>query len=306
MSPKSQPPESQPPPQASPPPPWQRPDGVAPGTWQYVHQRSIASHYDRFVEDTPLCGLDQAYVTRWLGRPPRMWPAAGGGTVAGRRPLVLDLGCGTGRLSWPIAELGWDVLAVDLSRPMLEVLVDKAPRRGPAADPVSDEPPGGNVWPCRANLVALDGLADGIAQHAVCMFSTLGMIRGRAFRRRFLRHAARLVVPGGGMILHVHRRWAALGEPGGVARLLRSAWRSRTDSHWEFGDFVYAYRGLDNMFMHRFSRRELRRDLAATGWQIRAVDAISADGRELVRRRRDAGGYFVRCQRLSDAARPSD
>ena len=49
---------------------------------------------------------------------------------------------------------------------------------------------------CRANLVELDGVRDKSLDGAICLFSTLGMIRGRKNRRRVLDHAQRILRPG--------------------------------------------------------------------------------------------------------------
>lgn len=40
--------------------------------------------------------------------------------------LALDLGCGAGRNAVPLARMGWEVVGIDLSRPMLEATVDRA------------------------------------------------------------------------------------------------------------------------------------------------------------------------------------
>lgn len=41
-------------------------------------------------------------------------------------PRVLDLGCGAGRNAVPLARLGWDVVGIDLSWPMLEAAGQRA------------------------------------------------------------------------------------------------------------------------------------------------------------------------------------
>lgn len=265
------------------PPPWRRPPGVAKGTWQYVHQRTIARHYDDFVADTPLCQLDRQYVLDHLTAslaPPAPKAAVNSGSV---NHLVLDLGCGTGRLSQPICESGADVLAIDLSQPMLEELS--------VTDP-GDTP---RVMPLRANLVQLDAVRDSIADHAICMFSTLGMIQGHANRIQFLSHVARVVRPGGTLVLHVHRRWAAIRELGGITRLLRSFWYSVREDEAEFGDATYAYRGLEDMFMHRFTSSEVSAELMAAGWTVDRIDQVDLTGQGLTDSTWNSAGFFVVC-----------
>ena len=149
----------------------------------------------------------------------------------------------------------------------------------------------------RANLVELDCFTDDAFDHAVCMFSTIGMIHGRDHRRKMLSHVARILAPGGSFVFHVHHRWAALGEPGGALRLIASWWRSRRLKSHEFGDATYAYRGIEDMFMHRFSRTELLRDLNVTGWRMDKLYCLSADGSKIIEppriSRHRVGGFIV-------------
>ncbi len=241
-----------------------------------MHQRSIADHYDAFVADTPLCRLDQRLLADWLP-----------GAPDASEQVVLDLGAGTGRASLALAQRGYRVIAIDLSQPMLERLLQRVhgvDRRLA-------------VLPLRANLVELDALANDSADHAICLFSTLGMIRGRQHRLAMLQHAARIVRPGGKLIVHVHNRWAALREPRGTARLIQSRLASWLHRECEFGDAVYSYRGLQKMFLHRFSRRELCRALQQGGWTIRALQRVSIDGSDIQSSRAIPGGFIVLAQR---------
>jgi SAM-dependent methyltransferase len=250
-------------------PHWRRPAGVAPGTWDYVNDRTIADRYDAFVADTPLCRFDQDVLSQVL-------PGC-----ETRQEVVLDLGCGSGRTALPLAARGYSMVGIDLSQSMLRVL---------KAKPVAGA---GLVMPIRANLVQLDCLADRTADHAVCLFSTLGMVQGRIHRRQVLRHAARIVRPGGSFLVHVHHRWAALREPGGVGQLVRSWWRSRGSSPWDFGDSVYAYRGLGSMFLHRFSRSEIVHDLIDSRWQPKSIWSVRIDGGGTTGKFEIPGGFLV-------------
>ncbi len=242
---------------------WRRPPGVAPGTWHYVHQRSIADHYDAFVEAAAVCRLDSEILTKVL---------PGVSDPATRPETVLDLGCGTGRTALPLARRGYHVIAIDLSEPMLAVLNQK----------IAAETTSGTIYPIKANLVDLGGIADGQADHAVCLFATMGMVQGRANRRAAMRHIGRIVRPGGSLVIHVHNRWAALSESGGYQSLARSWWNSIRKRDTEFGDATYAYRGLRDMFMHRFSRRELTSDLKASGWKIDDFLRLAIEGDRLL------------------------
>ena len=251
---------------------------MAPGTWDYVNERSIANHYDAFVADTPLCRLDQEILSR-------VFPGSD------RREMVLDLGCGSGRAAIPLATRGYQVIAIDLSQSMLEVMESKWTACNAPGD-------FGCVLPLRANLVQLDCLADHSADHAVCLFSTIGMIEGRAKRQQMLHHVSRVVKPGGSLLVHVHHRWAALCEAGGCRELVRSWWRSRFDSTCEFGDATYAYRGIAEMFMHRFSKRELLSDLTKARWRLESLWPLSIEGSEIVRRWTIPGGYLAHATTL--------
>ena len=276
---------NQPPRQGRPrdkPPDWLRPRGVAPGTWAYANERAIADHYDAFVADTPLCETDQSILHEFF---PPIRTTQATETIE----KIIDLGCGSGRNAVDLAERGYSVVGVDLSQSMLEALRRKSDRNS-------------QVSGVRANLVDLDCFADGAFDHAVCMFSTLGMIQGRKHRRRMLAHVARVVTPGGRFIFHVHHRWAALAEPGGWKRLAASWWRSKRTSDHDFGDATYAYRGIENMFMHRFSRREIIEDMSATGWSIDNIDCLSTDGGSIVKKPRimshRVGGFSIAARNL--------
>jgi len=266
-------------------PQWRRPPGVAAGTWQYVQQRAIADHYDDFVADTPLCRLDSRLILPLLSK-----QRSRENNLPGAKEVpatILDLGCGSGRHSIALAAAGFRVIAVDLSQPMLQTLRRK----------LDQQATGVLVHPLRGNLVQLGFLANQSADAAICLFSTLGMVQTQPARREVLRHVARTVRAGGLFVLHVHNRWAALREPRGFRRLARSALDAWRTAEGEFGDAVYAYRGLDEMFMHRYSRRELVADLRHSGWSIQQMHRVSIDGSRFETGARICGGFIAVCRR---------
>jgi SAM-dependent methyltransferase len=239
-------------------PDWRLPPGVPRGVWDYAESRSVADDYDAYHAGNPLFEFEGRFLAEELGEP----PADGSGVIA-------DLGCGSGRTLLPLVERGWSGLAIDLSQPMLDVVARKARERGLRVECV------------RANLVEVtpDVVPDAAATHALCLFSTLGMIRGREHRVAALRHMARVLRPGGRLVLHVHNFWFNLRDPGGPWWALRSRVAPRAADGGEIGDKVFPYRGVPNFFLHVFRAGELRRDLADAGLRVRRWAPLAAGHR---------------------------
>ena len=255
-------------------PAWRLPEGVAAGTWEYTQTDSIATGYQRFLAQTPLIKRDIEWLLGELPSP-----------LANRATRVIDLGCGDGRALRALWEAGYEVLGVDLSQPMLREVTRKEH--------------GNEIGRrlLRANLVQLDGLRDGSADHACCLFSTIGMIRGRRHRRQFLGHVARILKPGGTLVLHVHNRNSAWRDRPSAAAWLRSAWEAIRFDGNEMGDRTYSYRGLSDMFLHTYSRSELLHDFVASGWKVVRLVPLSIDGGAALRHPnllpgRRAGGFL--------------
>ncbi|MCA9191125.1 MAG: class I SAM-dependent methyltransferase [Planctomycetales bacterium] len=254
---------------------WQLPLGVNRGTWDYLTSSHIATEYDNYFTDSGMMKLDLEFILPWL---PKCTESAAG-------PIIADLGCGTARVAERFQDLDYRFLNIDLSEHMLSTAQRKGLDRQRAA------------W-IQANLVELDGLNSCSIDMAVCLFSSLGMIQGRAHRLTFLKHVVRCLKPGALFICHVHNRYRSLLDPGGLKWLLSGWWKEKTGTTWEYGDRVYAYRGLPAMFLHIFSRREILSDLACAGFENHQVFPIAATGDALLSKRSllvniRAGGYFV-------------
>lgn len=232
---------------------WQLPAGVNRGLWDYLHDATLARGYDASLAGSSLFEIDQRFVLRHCPGPARL----------------VDLGCGTGRLLFTLARLGWRVVGVDLSAEMLAVARTRA---------VAEQLP---VELLQANLVELEALTAGGFDHAACLFSTLGMVLGKEQRRRVVAHAFRLLRPGGRFVLHVHNAWFHL--------------RDRAGRRWLAGDLVRRYRGdaaagdrvmpvhqgIAGLTLHLFTRGEALALLRDAGFRIVAVEPVSLadDGR---------------------------
>ncbi len=225
------------------PPHRQLPPGITRGLWEYVQSPDIAANYDDFFAFNTLFEFDEQVLARHF-RPPG---------------VVVDLGCGTGRALVPLVRRGFRGIAVDLSDRMLAIVREKAQQ---------EELP---IECVRANLVELDHIPDDAADYAMCLFSTLGMIRGRGHRRQALAHARRILKPGGVFVIHTHNFWFHLFDPAGLRWVAGNLLRAPFQRDLERGDKYFPYRGVPSMFLHIFTRRELKRDLKRAGFQLREM-----------------------------------
>jgi SAM-dependent methyltransferase len=207
---------------------WQLPDGVSPGTWDYSESHSVAQDYDGYFQHHGMFGLDQRVMANHLK--PGRW--------------VVDLGCGTGRALEPLLERGLHGVAFDLSQQMLETVRGKPSLRD-------------SVACIRGNAVDLSCFRDESFDYAVCLFSTLGMIRGSDQRERTVAHVSRALVEGGLFVLQVHNYWVHVFDPEGPLWMLRNLFRSRWKKDVELGDRIFPYRGIPNMYLHSFRKQEL-------------------------------------------------
>ncbi len=280
-------------------PAWQLPPGVSRGTWDYVHSEPIAVEYDQFHAGHPLLELDRQLV---------MEVASTCEASKDREALrALDLGCGTGRVMVPLAERGWQVLGVDLSQSMLEQV--QAKWRSGGVDSGAN-PRGGDVFGALGNLAQLEFLETSAFDLAYCLYSSIGMVQGRANRVGMMREVGRSLKKEGRLIVHVHNRGTWWRDPGGVKRCLSDRWRSfresrksrgllnSRDPRWQYGDRVYAYRGLPSMYLHIFSARELQADLRASGFRLERWIVLNRTSSGSLRYRSwfphfRAGGYIA-------------
>jgi SAM-dependent methyltransferase len=227
------------------PPDWNLPEGVNAALWNYAHTPRLALDEDDYFRGHPLFAADARWLDARFHEP---------------GPLV-DLGSGVGRHALRFARRGFPVVAVDLSRPMLEALGTRAAEDG--------------LRVCRvvANLCRLGCFPDASFTYALSMFSTLGMIRGASARRLALAETARILRPGGRLALHAHNIWLNLRNPQGRGWLLSQGIKGVLGRP-DFGDRRMTYRGIPGMEVHLYRWRELRRDLRAAGLRIVEVATI--------------------------------
>lgn len=231
-------------------------------TLRYAQSEHIARDYDRVFADNALFAYDCELLDRWLDTP----------------GSLLDLGCGTGRHVVHFAGRGFGVIGVDLSPHMLQVTRAKLSYAALRARLV------------QGDMMDLDALGVGVVDHAICMFSTVGMIQGHGNRVEFLRTVRRHVEAGGRLVLHVHNALHDAWSPWGPVWLpfakLSARWRGL-----EFGDRVMPlYRTVPDVFLHLFTEDELRLLVSDSGWDI--LDLVHLNERRDGRLRHRVGRRF--------------
>jgi SAM-dependent methyltransferase len=228
---------------AAPVPDWQLPRGVSRGLRDYFKDADIASTYDEQLIGSSLVVADQHFAERYFDQPGRL----------------IDLGCGTGRLLVPFARRGYWVLGVDLSAEMLKQAGTRA---------VTDRVV---IHRLRANLVELQGLCDQAFDYAACLFSTLGMIMGQAYRQQVVAHAFRLLRPGGKFVLHVHNRWFSFWDRPGRRWLAGDLLRALVGRSSKGDRLMPVHQGIAGLTLHLFKRREATDLLRRAGFKVLEV-----------------------------------
>jgi SAM-dependent methyltransferase len=224
------------------PPPWRLPEGVNLPLWEYLNTPRLAAEEDAYFAGHPLFETDTRVLDERF-------------TVPGR---LVDLGCGAGRHAIRFAARGFEVVAIDLSQSMLEAVQRKAGEQGVS------------LLALKANLCDLGFLGEATFDYALCMFSTLGMIRGKPSRAKALHDARRILRPGAELALHVHNLWLNLRDPQGRAWLIRHV-LSALSGRVELGDRQMLYRGIPGMEVHLYRWPELKRELLGAGFRIEEV-----------------------------------
>jgi SAM-dependent methyltransferase len=264
------------------PPAWRLPEGVNVPLWEYLHTPRLAVEEDAYFAGHPLFQADSRILDDRFALPGRL----------------VDLGCGAGRHALRFAGRGFTVMAIDLSSPMLQTVQAKAAEQGLS------------LLTIQANLCRLASLPDNAFDYALSMFSTLGMIRGRAARRKALSEACRILRPGGQLAIHLHNLWLNLRDPQGRKWLLGQLGRALR-LKGDIGDRRMTYRGIPGMEVHLYRWGELIRELRLAGFQIDAVVPLEDTSYQPIARpwllhSVRAGGWIVFARKPSPARRQWD
>jgi len=223
---------------SSSPPDWLMPEGVSKTQWEYISNQYIAANYDSSLKDNPAFQQDLSFLDKHF-------------TKSG---IILDLGCGTGRVADFLTKKNHKVLGIDLSNPMLLEASNKK-INGP------------HLF-LRANMIDLSFLCPNSIDYSSCLFSSFGMLLDERHRIAMLNEIHRVLKPGGQFILHVHNLWsAAQGFQGYKWLALDFNRRLRRSKH--FGNrLLPIHQGICGLTLHLFTWQEIANLLKHTNFKI--------------------------------------
>ncbi|MBX3419107.1 MAG: class I SAM-dependent methyltransferase [Pirellulaceae bacterium] len=248
---------------------------IPPGNRQYFQEPAIAAHYDDSLRENPVSVFDQQI---WLQKLNDL-------RFHNRDAVVIDFGCGTGRSLAPAIAAGFHTIGVDLSLPML---IQARAKLLPIRESQSSD---ATCTLIRSDLLEMPWLADNSADLACCLFSTLGMIRGRKNRQRFLKEVVRVLKPGATFIVHAHNVWHQTSFPGGKRWLIGNFFRSLFNSTTEFGDRYADQAFIASLYLHSYTLNSFRRELEDTGLLINKFHPIPDQERS-----RQPMGWIADCR----------
>jgi len=244
-----------------------------PTLYDYTSNEQIATLYDKEYCNSPLFTFDTNYLDTVLERP----------------ASLVDLGCGTGRHVVHFARRGFSVTGVDLSQHMLDICRKKVRAEGLMVRLV------------QGDLMDMPFLEDGASNYVIMMFSTLGLIKGAAQRRAALGEVNRILRKAGRFVLHVHNRYHNLTTSWGRKWFFKN-YLDAADPDWDVGDkLIENYRNLTDLYIHTFSRRELRKLLRDANFRV--LDEVCLNERRDGRltgplRGLKANGFLVTAEKI--------
>jgi ubiquinone/menaquinone biosynthesis C-methylase UbiE len=209
---------------------------------EYLQSIEIAYEYDKYYEGLPLFELDTKILDLYLKE----------------KGKILDLGCGTGRHLLNFAQKGFKVVGVDLSFYMLKKAKEK------------DK----NLNLVQGDICNLKIFKDESFHYSICMYSTLGMIKGNSNRESILKEVGRILKRKGIFILHVYNR--LFGE---LSSFIDFKHYLKYFIDLEPGDLILKeFRGVRNFYLHKFTTMEVKRMLKKANLNLKEIIYINDKG----------------------------
>ncbi len=258
---------------SSSPPDWLMPEGVSKTQWEYISNQYIAANYDSSLKDNPVFHQDLSFLEKHF-------------TKAG---IILDLGCGTGRVADFFSSKNYKVLGIDLSAPMLLQACNKKIK-------------GSHLF-LRANMLDLSPICSNSIDYSSCLFSSFGMLLNEEHRVAMLNEIFRVLKPGGKFILHVHNLWSAAQGLNGYKWMTFDLFR-RLGQSVEFGNkLLPTHQGIIGLTLHLFTWKEIESLLRKTHFKMIEILPLGNQSWETCKspglgKKFFAHGFLIACNKI--------
>ncbi len=118
------------------------------------------------------------------------------------------------------------------------------------------------------DVTNLKGVKDNYFDSVICMYSSLGCIPGSSNRQKAMAEFARILRPGGIVVVHAHSPLGDLEKPTDILLMLRDMFPKRP-AGLERGDCYYLHgSSLGYSYVHEFKPKEFRKLFESAGLRI--------------------------------------
>lgn len=170
--------------------------------------------------------------------------------------FVADIGCGNGRHLIPCAKLCNNVVGIDISKKLLNIVKNKCKDKGL-----------NNVDVIHANMTSIP--LKNCSLEAILCVASLHNIKGRENRISSLKEINRILIDGGKALISVWSRWQDKYRYHFLKKFI--------NSKEEFGD-INIYWRQHNLniprYYHLYSKREFINDIKKTNLEVESIKCV--------------------------------
>lgn len=161
---------------------------------------------------------------------------------------ILDVGCGTGRTTYPLSEYGFDVVGIDISERMVERARSLFPELRFEVDDVTDL-----------------GFEDDEFDYAIFAHNGIDYVHPVSERRRAFEELGRVLKPGGILVFSTHNSWYRFPAIAGDLPFLKTFYLDNGNLRRLFRRYKIDTIGGDPLWTHLTNPIRQRRQLERCG-----------------------------------------
>ncbi len=168
-----------------------------------------------------------------------------------RKGTILDLCCGAGRASFPLSEMGFEVIGLDINEKLIKAARKKATDYPNASFILSD--------------VEKVDFPENYFDYILILHNSLESIPGKNKRNNIFRKLNHCLKKDGVLITTFHSSYYPFHV---IGKLIASNIKNIRNPEMEYNDFFYK---KDSLFYHVFTPLEIYRAFTGNGFKVHAV-----------------------------------